>query len=160
VRNSCSFAPALLSRTVLQTLAQITQAASGDAFERLISKTIWVSYGLLTPPRKFAPAPCTLLIAEEEDELLISIAPLPSISHPPLRRPRSHPLSTLNASSSLSSSDTQGFASDTYPFPRSFRFLTLPVTRSPRRSVRTTSSSSLYTIFPCISMSHPSVLRG
>lgn len=39
-------------RSFLQTLAQITQAASGDAFERLISKTIWVSYGLLTPPRK------------------------------------------------------------------------------------------------------------
>lgn len=33
-----------------QTLAQITQAASGDAFERLISKTISVSYGILTPP--------------------------------------------------------------------------------------------------------------
>lgn len=32
------------------TLAQITQAASGDAFERLISKTIWISYGVLTPP--------------------------------------------------------------------------------------------------------------
>lgn len=34
------------------TLAQITQAASGDAFERLISKTIWVSYAVLVPPRK------------------------------------------------------------------------------------------------------------
>ena len=34
------------------TLAQITQAASGDAFERLISKTIWVSYAVLVPPRE------------------------------------------------------------------------------------------------------------
>lgn len=33
------------------TLAQITQASSGDAFESLISKTIWISYGILTPPR-------------------------------------------------------------------------------------------------------------
>lgn len=32
------------------TLAQITQAASGDAFERLISKTISWSYAILTPP--------------------------------------------------------------------------------------------------------------
>ncbi|KAG7095480.1 hypothetical protein E1B28_006219 [Marasmius oreades] len=32
------------------TLAQITQAASGDAFERLISRTIFWSYCILTPP--------------------------------------------------------------------------------------------------------------
>ncbi|KAJ9107705.1 hypothetical protein QFC21_001165 [Naganishia friedmannii] len=32
------------------TLAQLTQAASGDAFERLISKTISWSYAVLTPP--------------------------------------------------------------------------------------------------------------
>jgi len=32
------------------TLAQITQAASGDAFERLISRTIFWSYCLVTPP--------------------------------------------------------------------------------------------------------------
>ncbi|KAI0363676.1 hypothetical protein BV20DRAFT_1057849 [Pilatotrama ljubarskyi] len=32
------------------TLAQITQAASGDAFERLISKTIFWSYCVVTPP--------------------------------------------------------------------------------------------------------------
>lgn len=31
-------------------LLQITQAASGDAFERLISKTIFWSYCVLTPP--------------------------------------------------------------------------------------------------------------
>ena len=32
------------------TLAQITQAASGDAFERLISRTIFWSYCAVTPP--------------------------------------------------------------------------------------------------------------
>lgn len=32
------------------TLAQITDAASGDAFERLISKTLFFAYALLTPP--------------------------------------------------------------------------------------------------------------
>ncbi|OSX61260.1 hypothetical protein POSPLADRAFT_1182402 [Postia placenta MAD-698-R-SB12] len=32
------------------TLAQITQAASGDAFERLISRTIFWSYCIVTPP--------------------------------------------------------------------------------------------------------------
>lgn len=32
------------------TLAQLTQAAKGDAFERLISKTITWSYAILTPP--------------------------------------------------------------------------------------------------------------
>jgi len=37
------------------TLAQITQASSGDAFESLISKTIWISYGILTPPRALPP---------------------------------------------------------------------------------------------------------
>lgn len=44
----------LTARLTLQppalTLAQITQAASGDAFERLISKTISWSYAVLTPP--------------------------------------------------------------------------------------------------------------
>ncbi|TFY60199.1 hypothetical protein EVJ58_g5303 [Rhodofomes roseus] len=32
------------------TLAQITQAASGDAFERLISRTVFWSYCVMTPP--------------------------------------------------------------------------------------------------------------
>lgn len=40
----------LVSSPPALTLAQITQAASGDAFERLISKTISISYALLTPP--------------------------------------------------------------------------------------------------------------
>lgn len=36
------------------TLAQITQAASGDAFERLISRTIFWSYCIVTPPATIA----------------------------------------------------------------------------------------------------------
>lgn len=44
----------LVSSPPALTLAQITQAASGDAFERLISKTISWSYAVLTPP-------CTLI---------------------------------------------------------------------------------------------------
>ena len=40
----------LISSPPALTLAQITQAASGDAFERLISKTISLSYAVLTPP--------------------------------------------------------------------------------------------------------------
>jgi len=40
----------LVSSPPALTLAQITQAASGDAFERLISKTIFWSYCILTPP--------------------------------------------------------------------------------------------------------------
>ncbi|KAG8993327.1 hypothetical protein FRB93_002046 [Tulasnella sp. JGI-2019a] len=40
----------LVSSPPALTLAQITQAASGDAFERLISKTIFWSYCVFTPP--------------------------------------------------------------------------------------------------------------
>ncbi|KAG6820066.1 hypothetical protein H0H93_005689 [Arthromyces matolae] len=40
----------LVSSPTAVTLAQITQAASGDAFERLISRTIFWSYCVLTPP--------------------------------------------------------------------------------------------------------------
>jgi len=40
----------LVSSPPALTLAQITQVASGDAFERLISKTIFWSYCVLTPP--------------------------------------------------------------------------------------------------------------
>ncbi|KAG5352875.1 hypothetical protein C0989_012405 [Termitomyces sp. Mn162] len=40
----------LLSSPPALTLAQMTQAASGDAFERLISRTIFWSYCVLTPP--------------------------------------------------------------------------------------------------------------
>lgn len=43
------------------TLAQITQAASGDAFERLISKTITWSYAVLTPPYVYV-----LIVLKEE----------------------------------------------------------------------------------------------
>ncbi|WVN88656.1 uncharacterized protein L203_103867 [Cryptococcus depauperatus CBS 7841] len=40
----------LVSSPPALTLAQITQVASGDAFEQLISKTISWSYAVLTPP--------------------------------------------------------------------------------------------------------------
>lgn len=40
----------LLSSPPALTLAQITQAVSGDAFERLISRTIFWSYCVFTPP--------------------------------------------------------------------------------------------------------------
>ncbi|TRM64409.1 membrane transport protein-domain-containing protein [Schizophyllum amplum] len=40
----------LVSSPPALTLAQITQAASGDSFERLISKTIFWSYCIVTPP--------------------------------------------------------------------------------------------------------------
>ncbi|KAF9459670.1 membrane transport protein-domain-containing protein [Collybia nuda] len=40
----------LISSPPALTLAQITQAASGDAFERLISRTIFWSYCIVTPP--------------------------------------------------------------------------------------------------------------
>ncbi|KIY64554.1 auxin efflux carrier [Cylindrobasidium torrendii FP15055 ss-10] len=40
----------LVSSPPALTLAQITQAASGDAFERLISRTIFWSYCIVTPP--------------------------------------------------------------------------------------------------------------
>ncbi|KAK2461148.1 hypothetical protein APHAL10511_006675 [Amanita phalloides] len=40
----------LLSSPSALTLAQITQVASGDAFERLISRTIFWSYCIVTPP--------------------------------------------------------------------------------------------------------------
>ncbi|KAJ7236267.1 auxin efflux carrier [Mycena haematopus] len=40
----------LVSSPPALTLAQITQAASGDAFERLISRTIFWAYCVVTPP--------------------------------------------------------------------------------------------------------------
>ncbi|KAF8315063.1 hypothetical protein DL93DRAFT_2057601 [Clavulina sp. PMI_390] len=40
----------LISAPPALTLAQITQAASGDAFERLISRTIFWAYCIFTPP--------------------------------------------------------------------------------------------------------------
>ena len=42
--------PARYYRSLEFSWIQITQAASGDAFERLISKTIFWSYCVLTPP--------------------------------------------------------------------------------------------------------------
>ncbi|PCH38379.1 hypothetical protein WOLCODRAFT_88050 [Wolfiporia cocos MD-104 SS10] len=46
------------------TLAQITQAASGDAFERLISRTIFWAYCLVTPPSTIIFVVVGLLIAK------------------------------------------------------------------------------------------------
>lgn len=53
----CDYSPVFVVSNVLLiasppalTLAQITQAASGDAFERLISRTIFWSYCVVTPP--------------------------------------------------------------------------------------------------------------
>ncbi|THH12276.1 hypothetical protein EW146_g7772 [Bondarzewia mesenterica] len=53
----CSSPPAL-------TLAQITQAASGDAFERLISRTIFWSYCVVTPPATIAYSVLAMIIAK------------------------------------------------------------------------------------------------
>ncbi|KAJ7911463.1 membrane transport protein-domain-containing protein [Mycena leptocephala] len=44
----------LVSSPPALTLAQITQAASGDAFERLISRTIFWAYCVVTPPATIA----------------------------------------------------------------------------------------------------------
>ncbi|KAI0918349.1 hypothetical protein AcV5_002356 [Taiwanofungus camphoratus] len=46
------------------TLAQITQAASGDAFERLISRTIFWSYCVITPPSTIIFVVLGLLLAK------------------------------------------------------------------------------------------------
>jgi len=46
------------------TLAQITQAASGDAFERLISRTIFWSYCVFTPPSTIIFVVIGLLLAK------------------------------------------------------------------------------------------------
>ncbi|ETW77828.1 hypothetical protein HETIRDRAFT_56145 [Heterobasidion irregulare TC 32-1] len=53
----CSSPPAL-------TLAQITQAASGDAFERLISRTIFWSYCIITPPATIIYSVLAMIIAK------------------------------------------------------------------------------------------------
>lgn len=46
------------------TLAQITQAASNDAFERLISRTVFWSYCVVTPPSTILVVVLGLLIAK------------------------------------------------------------------------------------------------
>lgn len=55
--DNCPYSPVFVVSNVLLiasppalTLAQITQAASGDAFERLISRTIFWAYCVVTPP--------------------------------------------------------------------------------------------------------------
>ncbi|KAI0090355.1 membrane transport protein-domain-containing protein [Irpex rosettiformis] len=46
------------------TLAQITQAASGDAFERLISRTVFWSYCVFTPPSTILVVVVGLLLSK------------------------------------------------------------------------------------------------
>lgn len=46
------------------TLAQITQAASGNAFERLISRTIFWSYCVFTPPLMILSVLLALVLAK------------------------------------------------------------------------------------------------
>ncbi|KIK04227.1 hypothetical protein K443DRAFT_676190 [Laccaria amethystina LaAM-08-1] len=53
----------LLSSPPALTLAQITQAVSGDAFERLISRTIFWSYCIFTPPITIVCVVIGLLLA-------------------------------------------------------------------------------------------------
>jgi hypothetical protein len=45
-------------------LLQITQAASGDAFERLISRTIFWAYCVVTPPATIAYVVIGLVLAK------------------------------------------------------------------------------------------------
>jgi len=54
----------LLSSPPALTLAQITQAASGDAFERLISRTIFWSYCVATPPMTIVIVVIGLILAK------------------------------------------------------------------------------------------------
>ncbi|KAI3618030.1 endoplasmic reticulum protein [Moniliophthora roreri] len=54
----------LISSPPALTLAQITQAASGDAFERLISRTIFWSYCIITPPATIIYVVIGLILAK------------------------------------------------------------------------------------------------
>jgi len=54
----------LVSSPPALTLAQITQAASGDAFERLISRTIFWAYCVLTPPATIIYVVIGLILAK------------------------------------------------------------------------------------------------
>ncbi|CAE6437332.1 unnamed protein product [Rhizoctonia solani] len=54
----------LISSPPALTLAQITQAASGDAFERLISRTIFWAYCIFTPPLTIVFVVLGLLLAK------------------------------------------------------------------------------------------------
>ncbi|KLO05663.1 hypothetical protein SCHPADRAFT_910888 [Schizopora paradoxa] len=54
----------LISSPPALTLAQITQAASGDAFERLISRTIFWAYCVVTPPATIVYVMIGLLMAK------------------------------------------------------------------------------------------------
>ncbi|KAJ7454674.1 membrane transport protein-domain-containing protein [Mycena latifolia] len=54
----------LVSSPPALTLAQITQAASGDAFERLISRTIFWAYCVVTPPATIAYVVIGLMLSK------------------------------------------------------------------------------------------------
>ncbi|KAG9127341.1 hypothetical protein FRC07_014751 [Ceratobasidium sp. 392] len=54
----------LISSPPALTLAQITQAASGDAFERLISRTIFWAYCIFTPPLTIVYVVLGLILAK------------------------------------------------------------------------------------------------
>jgi predicted permease len=54
----------LLASPPALTLAQITQAASGDAFERLISRTIFWAYCVVTPPMTIVIVVIGLILAK------------------------------------------------------------------------------------------------
>ncbi|TDL22730.1 hypothetical protein BD410DRAFT_788025, partial [Rickenella mellea] len=54
----------LISSPPALTLAQITQAASGDAFERLISRTVFWAYCIVTPPATIIYVVIGLLLAK------------------------------------------------------------------------------------------------
>ncbi|TFY65837.1 hypothetical protein EVG20_g5251 [Dentipellis fragilis] len=54
----------LLSSPPALTLAQMTQAASGDAFERLISQTVFWSYCIVTAPATIVYAVLAMMIAK------------------------------------------------------------------------------------------------
>lgn len=54
----------LMTSAPALTLAQMTQAACGDAFERLISRTIFWSYCVVTPPAAVASVVIGLLLTK------------------------------------------------------------------------------------------------
>ena len=61
VRGLCCFS---LSITDSEFRVQITQAASGDAFERLISRTIFWAYCVVTPVSAIISVVIGLLLVE------------------------------------------------------------------------------------------------
>jgi len=54
----------VLSSPPALTLAQISQAAAGYAFERLISSTLFWSYSIITPPATIVYVVIGLIVAK------------------------------------------------------------------------------------------------